>query len=283
MGTLVDELLDAVADDGGMDVMASFAVPLPVIVIAELLGVPPSDRGFFRAQIPRITPLLEWDVDTDRLSEAVAAIGELAGYFTGMFDARRADPRDDLVSALVLAAEDGQGLDPVELMATCVLLLGAGHETTMNLIGNGLMALLTHPTQAAIVRDDPSVARSAVDELLRFDSPVQLTGRTALEPVPLGGCTIDAGAEVVTLLGAANRDPDRWDRPDELDVTRGDAHHLAFGHGAHFCLGAALARVEGEVALPALLRRFPSLRLAGAPVRRPTVTLRGFDSLEVAW
>jgi cytochrome P450 len=183
----------------------------------------------------------------------------------------------------MLAVEDeGDRLGPQELLANCILLLLAGHETTMNLIGNGTLALLRHPEQLAALRDDPDLARPGVEELLRYDSPVQLTARTALEDTPVAGITAEKGDQVILLLGAANRDPAVFSEPDRLDLRRDDNRHVAFGNGIHFCLGAPLARIEGQVAIPTLLRRFPGLRLAGEPQWRAHVTLRGLETLPVA-
>lgn len=283
VSTLVDELLDDIEQRGSTELMADFAFPLPVTVIAELLGVPPADRGLFREHIPKLTPLLEFDLDASAMEGALGALGVFAGYFGPLFEERRQRPGDDLLSALVAAEVAGDRLDPVELLVTAVLLLGAGHETTMNLIGNGTLALLAHPDELARLRDDPSLDRGAVEELLRFDSPVQFTARRTTAPLDVEGTVIPSGDEVVVLLGAANRDPARFPAPDRVDLTRSAGQHLAFGHGAHFCLGVALARLEGEIAIGALVRRFPELRLTATPEWRPTRTLRGLDSLQLTW
>jgi cytochrome P450 len=290
---LVDELLDELLEQGGGDLIADFAFPLPVVVIAELLGIPAEDRGFFREHIPRLTPLLEFDVGPDALESALASVVALGGYFTPLYEERRRAPRDDVLSALVTAEDEGDRLDELELLTTSILLLGAGHETTMNLIGNGVLALLRHPDQLTGLRNGSALPKAAVEELLRYDSPVQLTGRTAIEDMDVEGVRVPAGDEIVVLLGAANRDPARFERPDELRLdravlpaqtaARAVGQHLAFGNGAHFCLGAALARVEGEIAIPALVRRLPRLRLWDEPKWRPGMTLRGLEALEVSW
>jgi len=280
---IVDDLLDAMADRDTVDLITEFAFPVPVIVIAEMLGVSPEDRDLFRTQIPKLTPLLEANTPPEAFAAAGEAAMTLAMYFQPLFEQRRQSPRDDLISALVNAEVDGEHIDPLDLLVTCVLLLGAGHETTMNLIGNGVLALLRNPDQLALLRDgagDESLPRSAVEELLRYDSPVQLTVRRAHPGATIGDVEVEAGDEVLVLLGAANRDPDRFDDPATLDLRRG-APHVAFGYGAHHCLGSALARLEGEVAIPALVRRFPALALDAEPVHRRTRTLRGVEALHV--
>jgi hypothetical protein len=203
---------------------------------------------------------------------------------SGIIEERRREPQGDLISALVAAEERGDRLNEQDLYATCILLLVAGNETTTNLIGNGLLALLRHPEELERLRDHPSLIASAVEELLRYDSPVQATSRVAMTELEIDGTAIAKGEMVVTLLGAANRDPEQFPDPDRLDVTRRDNRHVAFGHGAHFCLGAPLARVEGQIAIDTVLGRLPELRLAtDAPEWRPTIILRGLQSLPVAF
>jgi cytochrome P450 len=206
----------------------------------------------------------------------------LAGYFDALFEERRRQPQDDLVSGLVAAEEEGDRLSADELRSITVLLFIAGHETTMNLIGNGTYALLQHPDQLALVRDDLEMARSAIEELLRYDGPVHVTARVPTEDIDIGGTPIAAGDRMVVALGAANRDPAQYPDPDRLDVTREDNRHLTFSHGIHFCLGASLARVEGQVAIPRLLQRFPDLALAAEPSYREHLVLRGLTELQVA-
>src|SRR5205823_3893529 len=208
-----------------------------------------------------------------------AAMGELREYFRGIVAQRRAEPRDDLITALVRAQEDGDRLSEEELLANAVLLLSAGHETTTNLIGNGTLALLRHPDQAQRLRDDPALVPSAVEELLRYDSPVQFTSRLLRADVALGGQQLRAGQMALLLLGSANRDPEQFADPDRLDVGRPDNKHLAFGLGPHFCLGAPLARLEGRVVFETLLRRVPGLRLDGRPPEyRDNFNPRGLKS-----
>ena len=278
---IVDELLAGVPDE--FDVMATLAQPLPVIVICELLGVPAEDWGKFGPWSSSASRLLDGDVEEPALSAGMAATMELITYFVELFERRRAEPTNDLLSALVAAEAQGDRLTIEELIATTILLFVAGHETTTNLIGNGTLALLRHPGQADWLRGHPQEARNAVEELLRFDPPVQITGRFATEDIQLHGHDVAKGEGVAVMLAAANRDPAHYDNPDRLDLTRADPHHLAFSQGIHFCLGAALARLEGEVALPALLRRFPNLALTtDDPPYREHRVLRGLAELRVA-
>jgi cytochrome P450 len=281
VGALVEELLDQVAD--GADFMETVAYPLPVAVICELLGVPESDRGLFRRESARLAGTLEYRPPVSLLKAAGEAILAIAGYLFELLEERRRAPRDDLLSLLVQAEEAGDRLLPEELLSTCILLLIAGHETTMNLLGNGLLALMDAPEEWGALRASPAFVPNAVEELLRYDSPVQLTVRTALEDIELGGHRVPAGEQAIVLVGAANRDPERFDEPDRLDVTRADArHHLSLGHGAHFCLGAPLARLEAQEAFAAMVRRWPRPpELVEKPCFRGTLTLRGLESLPV--
>ncbi len=280
---LVKEALDEAEARGSMDLVADLAYPLPVTVIAELLGVPVEDRSAFRRWSDALVGALYPVALTDRRSAVLAARDALHAYLERVVSERRAAPRDDLISRLVEAEEQGDRLSGPELLAMGVLLLVAGHETTVNLIGNGINALLAHPDQLARLRDEPELIEPAVEELLRYDSPVQLTGRVALEELELGGRRVEPGQMLMLLLGAANRDPRVFAEPERLDLGRDPNPHLAFGRGIHFCLGAPLARLEGQIAIRELVRRFPTLRLAGTPERRPTVTLRGFASLPLTW
>jgi pimeloyl-[acyl-carrier protein] synthase len=283
---IVDALLDRVEGQGRMEAIADLAYPLPVTVISEMLGVPAA----------RSEAVKQWSLDLARALDAIAlpagpevvergrrATAELLGCFRELVDARRRRPGADLLSALVAAEEAGDRLTEGELLATCVLLYVAGHETTVNLVGNGLLALLRHPDQWRRLRDDPRLLPGAVEELLRYDGPVQRTGRIAAEDVELAGVGIPAGSLVLGFLGAANRDPGHFPEPDRLDVTRDEPRHLAFGYGIHYCLGAPLARLEAQVALDALLRRFPELELEDpTPAWRPSSTLRGLVALPVS-
>ena len=279
---MVDELLDEAEERGSLDLMADIAYPLPVAVIAELLGVPVADRDLLKEHSRQLVWLIEWQIPPEKLMEVGTAALAISQYLMGVIAERRADPQNDLLSELIKAEEAGDRLGPEELLTTSMLLLIAGHETTMNLIGNGTLALLRNPDQLAKLHADPDLCRGAVEELLRYDGPIQLTARTALEDLTVGGQPISAGSQVITLLGAANRDPAVFAEPERLDITRADSHHLAFGHGAHFCLGAALARVEAQVAITSLVRRFPNLRQDGDLEWRDTITIRGLQSLPLA-
>jgi cytochrome P450 len=285
---IVGELLDRTAErhasdrGGAVDLISELAYPLPVVVIAELLGVPPEDRVKFHewsaVMAANLDPLVSPEV-ADRLVEAREG---LHAYLRGIIAERRRQPRADLISALVAVEERGDVLSEPELVIMCTLLLIAGHETTVNLIGNGMLALLRQPAEFARLHEEPSLIASAIEELLRFDSPVQLTARIATQPVEIGGHTVETGQWILPLLGAANHDPAQFAEPDKLDLSRNPNPHVAFGRGIHFCLGAPLARLEGQIAIGALVRRFPKLELAGEPVRRNQITLRGLQSLPVA-
>ena len=268
--------LDAVEKSGEFELVSDLAHPLPVIVIAELLGVPSSDRERFRHWSNGVVQILDPLSGERGLARAVEAAAALAEYFRGMLRSRRAEPQADLLSGMIAAEQDGRVLDEGDLISLCTLLLAAGSETTTNLISNAVLALMRFPVEAERLRANPSLMPSAVEEFLRFDSPVQLTDRVASEDVELGGRLVRRGRQVVALLGAANHDPAHFAKPEQLDIGRADNRHLAFGHGPHFCLGAPLARLEAEVALAALLRRFPTLRGdASAVVYRRSVLLRG--------
>jgi cytochrome P450 len=279
---LVDELLEPGARDGGMDLIEGLAVPLPVIVIAELLGVPPEDRAQLKVWSDHTAMLLDGTLRDQHLDVAMPSFLELVEYLGRIVAQRRAHPRDDLISALVAAQDAGDALDDDEVLGTCALILGAGHETTTNLIGNGVLALLRDGGAWSRLGRDPALLPSAIEELLRFDSPVQVTSRMTSEPVAIRGRRIPAGEEVNTLLGSANRDPEHFPDPDRLVLDRTDNRHLSFGHGAHFCLGAPLARLEAQLAIGALARRFPGTKLeVDDPPRRPGFVLRGRSALPV--
>jgi cytochrome P450 len=280
---IVDDLLCSPARTGRLELIRDLAAPLPVIVIAELLGIPIADRDRFKQWSDDLVVVADGTRAMAGIVEAERAAGELTAYLRGIIAARRVFPRDDLISALVGAHDQGRGLSEEELLATCTLLLVAGNETTTNLIGNAVLALLRHPEELARVRADTSLVRGAIEECLRYDSPVQLTSRVATPDLELGGKRILAGQEVDLILGAANRDPEQFSDPDRLDVARSDCRHLSFGHGTHFCLGAALARVEAQIALEALATRFPNLRPDDEPPRwREGFVLRGPASLPLA-
>ncbi|WP_026414166.1 cytochrome P450 [Actinomadura oligospora] len=286
---VVHDLLADTADHS-FDVIADLAHPLPVIIISELLGVPAEDRERFRGWSDALARGLDPDflLPPDDLARRDEARAEFGVYFRELAARRRAEPRDDLLSALT-ASHDGEALTEAELLATCVLLLVAGHETTVNLIGNGALALLRHPEQLAWFRDHPGDTAVAIEELLRYDPPVQFTVRAALEDVVLAGTPIRAGELVLLLTGAANRDPAAFpERPDELDLGRyanaETARHLAFGLGIHYCLGAPLARLEGGVALRELFARdvVPADGGLDEPSYRDNIVLRGLAGLPLA-
>jgi cytochrome P450 len=281
----VGQVLDAAQARGRMDVMAELAFPLPATVIAEMLGVPAQDRDRFKQWSDDSTAAvgnLPSTLSSDVLRKSLTAMEQLQAYFRGIIAQRRAEPRDDLLSALVKAQEEGDRLSDDELLANSVLLLNAGHETTTNLLGNGTLALLRHPDQLRRLRDDPSLIPSAVEEFLRYDSPVQFTSRILKADMELRGKKLKAGQIVLLLLAAANRDPEQFPDPDRLDVGRPDNKHVAFGLGSHFCLGAPLARLEGRLVFEALLRRAPGMRLDGPPPKyRQNFNLRGLEALQV--
>ncbi len=281
---IADELLDAVEGNGEMDIVESYAFPLPIIVIAELLGIPSADRERFRVWSNSFVspPLTEED-----LERFVRHSEEFLGYLQALFDGRRREPSNDLVSALVQAEEQGDSLSEDELYSMVVLLIVAGHETTVSLIANAVLALLSHPDELAKLRRDPDLIAAAVEELLRFDSPVERTlTRWVAEDAEVGGRTMNRGDLVIAVLGSANRDDTHYPDAARLDLGREDTKHLAFGRGSHFCLGAPLARLEAQIALATLLARFPTLRLAVSPEAldyRPIPLFRSLVSLPVAW
>ncbi|HTG20982.1 MAG TPA: cytochrome P450 [Reyranella sp.] len=281
---ITTELLDSMGPDGGpVDLIQAFAYPLPVRVICRLLGIPEADeavftgwsRGIARSLDPTILRSPEIDAAIDQ------ARSELRAYLGDLLAFRRKTPGDDLLSGLAAVDADGDRISSGEVLSLAVLLLVAGHETTVNLIGNGVLALLRAPEQLALLRRSPDLVGAAVDELLRFDGPVQITQRVATEDMEVVGCQVRRGDEILLVLGAANRDPAIFAEPHRLDVTRDARRHVGFGGGIHHCLGAVLARMETQIALAALLDRFGRIELAGTPVRRPTFTLRGLESLPV--
>jgi hypothetical protein len=280
--SLVDAHLDAAAEQGGMELIADLAYPLPVTVICELLGVPAADQNSFGPWSSDASRLLDDEIDDETSQRGLIAVMQLLNYFNALFDERRAHPRDDLLSALLAAEEEGDKLSETELRSITLLLFIAGHETTMNLIGNGMLALLRNREQYELLSADSSLAASAVEELLRYDGPVHLTGRIPLEDIEVGGHRFEAGEQVVTLVAAANRDPARFEAPDRLDLRRTDNHHLTFSQGIHYCLGAALARLEGQVAIGTLARRFPDIELETTdPQYRDHFVLRGLRELRL--
>ncbi|HTB39932.1 MAG TPA: cytochrome P450 [Reyranella sp.] len=279
------ELLDAMPADGTpVDLIPAFAYPLPVRVICRLLGIPEADEAVFTGWSHGIARSLDPSVLRSPAIDATIdqARSELRAYLGALLEFRRKSPGDDLLSGLAAVDADGDRISSGEVLSLAVLLLVAGHETTVNLIGNGMLALLRAPDQLALLRRSPELVGGAVDELLRFDGPVQITQRIATEDMEVVGCQVRRGDEILLVLGAANRDPAVFAEPDRLDVTRDARRHVGFGGGIHHCLGAVLARMETQIALAALLERFGRIELAGAPVRRPTFTLRGLESLPIA-
>ena len=279
----VTELLAQIPDPTAFDLIEAIAYPLPVIVMAELLGVPPKDRAQFKRWSERRARVLEPTVTLPEKQIAYQAALELDTYFLGIINQRRKEPRDDLISSLVAVEEAGDRLTQEELLVMLRLLLIAGNETTTNLIGNGMLALLRHPEQMQRLREDHSLIPTAIEELLRYDSPVQVDGRTVTEDIEIGGRSLKRGDSIVLLMGAANHDPEVFRQPEQLDIMRQEGSHIAFGRGIHYCLGAALARAEARVAFTALLERFAELRLLTTqPQFKDNVVLRGLRTLPVS-
>jgi cytochrome P450 len=283
---LTDRLIDKVEQNGEMDAIRDLAFPLPVLVICELLGIPEEDRiNFVNGSASGgvlLNPVVPTREELDRANEGTR---NSEAYFARLFELRRREPRDDLLTLLVQAEEAGDRLTSEELSANCSLLFGAGHETTVNLIGNGLWSLHKNPSQWAAIRDDPALIPNAIEEVLRYESPVQMVGRMAVEPVDFGGTVVPGGTPIIALLGAANRDPAEYADPDRMDVTRERLRPLSFGGGIHFCIGAQLARIEAEVVFSTLLRRLPDLTLPECdnPKWRESFTLRGLTTLPAKW
>jgi cytochrome P450 len=285
---IVDQAIDAVIDRGHMDLIEDFAFRLPITIICDMLGIPEEHREVFYnssrdgGRLLDPVPLTPEEIKKGNEGNLMAQM-----YFQQLFELRRRNPADDLITQLVQAEEDGNKLSNEELTANIILLFGAGHETTVNLIGNGLLALHRNPDQLALLKARPELTEGAIEEFLRYDSSVQMTGRVALEEIEdLGGKRIPKGETVLCLLGSANRDPAVYpDRPDRLDVTRQNVKPLSFGGGIHFCLGAQLARIEAEIAIATLLRRLPDLRIDDVenPEWRPTFVLRGLKRLPASW
>jgi cytochrome P450 len=278
---IVDGLIDDLGGAGEVDLIAGFVEPLPVTVIAELLGVPAADRHLLRPWSADFCLMYEIDPSEASARKAVAASLEFGAYLRDLLAERRKRPGHDLISALAAVVDDGDTLTESELIATCVLLLNAGHEASVNGAGNGWWTLLRHPAALARLRADPALLPSAIEELLRFDTPSTLFERWVLEPVEVAGVALPRGAEVALLFGSANRDPAAFERPDELDLVRDPNPYLSFGAGIHYCLGAPLAKLELEIAFATLLRRMPRLELVETPRWKPTFVLRGLEALRV--
>lgn len=282
--SLVAELLDKVAESGRLDVVPDLAYPLPVAVICRMLGVPLEDEP----QFSRAAALLAQGLDpimtltgqaSETADERLQAGEWMREYLGALVEKRRADPREDMISALIAAEEDGDQLTADEIVATCNLLLVAGHETTVNLIANAVRAMMRDPAQWTALAADPDRAGAVIEETLRYDPPVQLVMRIAGAEMQIGEVTVPVGDSILLLIAAANRDPEAFDRPDDFDPDREGLRHLTFSKGPHFCLGAPLARLEARIALTELARRFPDIRPTAGPVYKPNVTLRGLASL----
>jgi cytochrome P450 len=282
---IVDQLLDAVEKKGTMDVIADLAYPLPAIVTAELLGVPPSDRDQLKAWSEDFAEMLgNFQHNPDRFPRVLRSLEGMTSYFQAAVRRDRDNPKDGLIHALASAENNGDRLSEDEVIANTIVTMVGGQETTTNLIGNGVLTLLRHPRELDRLRADLSLIPSAVEELLRYESPSQHTARLAPEDLELGGQQIRRRQAVIAVMGAANRDPERFPDPDRLDICRPDNRHVAFGWASHFCFGAPLARIEGQVAFEKLLRRFPNVRLRPGPLTwRPNLGLRGLTTLPVAF
>jgi cytochrome P450 len=286
VASLADGLADRVADLGAdgspVDLIGEYAEPLPVEVIAELLGVPPADRHLLRPWSNAIVKMYEYEVSDQQRQRAEQASAQFVEYLRGLIAERRRRPGQDLISSLAAQTDqDGARLTEDELVTTCTLLLNAGHEASVNVVGNGMTALLTHPGQHARLREDAELVGLAVEELIRYDSPLQLFERTAITDTVVGDVVVSRGQKIAALLGAANRDPAVFIDPNRFDVGRAENPHLGFGAGIHFCVGAPLARLELQAAVRTLLGRFPGLTLYEFPRRRPQFVIRGVEALLV--
>jgi cytochrome P450 len=282
---IVDELLDTAFEADRVDLLESFAYPLPVRIICDMLGVPVADQDRFKSWSTSLARGLDPDflLTGEAIKDRDDAVMQFAQYFFELLAERRRSPGDDLLSRLVEVEDDGGVLSEAELLSTCILLLVAGHETTVNLISGGTLALLRHPDQLERFRTDPEVTRSGVEEMLRYVSPVQLTGRAMIEDIEIAGVTLQAGDFVMVLIASGNHDADQFPDPERFDVGRTSNNHLGFGFGIHHCLGAPLARMETQVALTSLVRRAPDLAVTvDEPTYKTNVVLRGMESLPVA-
>jgi cytochrome P450 len=280
---LVDELLAPALERGSIEIIRDLAYPLPATVICELLGIPAEDRDRNREWTNALAPTIEPMATAAAIAEAEVAMTAWDGYIRELIAERRRRPGDRLLDAMIAAEVEGARLTEDEIAANTVFLFLAGHETTTNLIGNGLLALLRHPDQLARLRAEPAIVENAIEELLRFDAPVQFAPRVPIEAIEIEGVTLPPELPVTLMLGAANRDPRRFERPDELDIARADPRPLSFGGGPHYCVGAALARAEAKAAFTALVARTRSLELASERVQyRPLLALRGLTELQVA-
>jgi len=280
---LLDAIDEKVKSGENFDLIADYAEPLPVKIIADLLGFPESEEHLLRPWSQSIVKMYEVNPSEQYQIEAKKAAGEFAEYVRNLAEHRKINPGKDLITDLAMVEENGEKLNSHELVATCVLLLNAGHEASVNAFGNGMVAALERPDQAELLRKNSrAITDTALEEFMRFDAPLHLFERTATIDTELGGVKIEKGQKIAALIGSANRDSSVFERADEMDLTRDPNPHIGFGAGIHFCLGAPLARLEMSVSLPALWEKYPNMQLAGTPVRRPTFVLRGYESVSIS-
>jgi cytochrome P450 len=280
---LLDAIDEKVKSGENFDLIADYAEPLPVKIIADLLGFPESEEHLLRPWSQSIVKMYEVNPSQQYQIEAKKAAGEFADYVRNLAEHRKTNPGQDLITDLAMVEENGEKLNSHELVATCVLLLNAGHEASVNAFGNGMVAALERPDQAELLRKNSrAITETALEEFMRFDAPLHLFERTATVDTELGGVKIEKGQKIAALIGSANRDSSVFERADEMDLTRDPNPHIGFGAGIHFCLGAPLARLEMSVSLPALWEKYPNMQLAGAPVRRSTFVLRGYESVSIS-
>jgi cytochrome P450 len=280
---LLDTIDEKVKSGENFDLIADYAEPLPVKIIADLLGFPESEEHLLRPWSQSIVKMYEVNPSEQYQIEAKKAAGEFAEYVRNLAEHRKTNPGQDLITDLAIVEENGEKLNSHELVATCVLLLNAGHEASVNAFGNGMVAALERPDQAELLRKNSrAITETALEEFMRFDAPLHLFERTATIDTELGGVKIEKGQKIAALIGSANRDSAVFERADEMDLTRDPNPHIGFGAGIHFCLGAPLARLEMSVSLPALWEKYPNMQLAGDPVRRPTFVLRGYESVSIS-
>ena len=280
---LLDAIDEKVKSGENFDLIADYAEPLPVKIIADLLGFPESEEHLLRPWSQSIVKMYEVNPSQQYQIEAKKAAGEFAEYVRNLAEHRKTNPGQDLITDLAMVEENGEKLNSHELVATCVLLLNAGHEASVNAFGNGMVAALQRPDQAELLRKNSrAITETALEEFMRFDAPLHLFERTATVDTELGGVKMEKGQKIAALIGSANRDSSVFERADEMDLTRDPNPHIGFGAGIHFCLGAPLARLEMSVSLPALWEKYPNMQLAGTPVRRPTFVLRGYESVSIS-
>jgi cytochrome P450 len=280
---LLDTIDEKVKSGENFDLIADYAEPLPVKIIADLLGFPESEEHLLRPWSQSIVKMYEVNPSQQYQVEAKKAAGEFAEYVRNLAEHRKVNPGQDLITDLAMVEENGEKLNSHELVATCVLLLNAGHEASVNAFGNGMVAALERADQAELLRKNSrAITETALEEFMRFDAPLHLFERTATIDTELGGVKIEKGQKIAALIGSANSDSSVFERADEMDLTRDPNPHIGFGAGIHFCLGAPLARLEMSVSLPALWEKYPNMQLAGTPVRRPTFVLRGYESVSIS-